>query len=52
MAVTVVTDENGSSRFENLTVGRYSIQGRGEGFTLWSRKLRCERERSPGWRCG
>ena len=48
MAVTVVTDENGRFRFENLTVGRYSIQGRGEGFTPVEQKVEV-REGEESW---
>jgi len=48
MAVTAVTDENGRFRFENLMVGRYSIQGRGEGFTRVEQKVEV-REGEESW---
>ena len=48
MAVTAVTDENGRFRFENLMVGRYSIQGHGEGFTRVEQKVEV-REGEESW---
>jgi Fe(3+) dicitrate transport protein len=48
IAVTTVTDENGRFSFANLLVGRYEIQGRGEGFNRIEQKVEV-REGEESW---